>query len=62
MKRNIIGSYDSHTKEDLLNEVRLRELEGLTDASLKDEIVAKLEASDSIVPKYWKDDELNKPQ
>lgn len=46
MPNNISGSYASHTKEELLAEVKLRGIEGIQASSLKDDIVAALELND----------------
>lgn len=49
MKTNITGDYASHTKEELLTECKLRELD-VTAASAKADIVAALELSDEPEP------------
>jgi len=45
MKKDITENYDSHTKEELLEEVKLRGLD-VSASALKSDIVAELERSD----------------
>ena len=44
--KSITENYDTHTKEELLDEVQLRGLEGISPSSLKSDIVATLESDD----------------
>lgn len=51
MKKNITSDYDSHTKEELLEECSLRGIDGVNTSTLKADIIAALELSDEDAPK-----------
>lgn len=46
----IKANYDSHTKDELLAEVKARKLESVNTGSTKDEIIAALTADDNAAP------------